>query len=139
MGREGADGRVGGVGLTVGPNVPSKARGGGSGWWFLPIHRSAHSLQVQQAILRLPGQDSHCLPLKPFSSRMNSRTQVLPPQTASSTSSHCSHGFCGLGTQGGVAKRCELRASSGFGGRWAAATRTLHQSSKCLKRPEASS
>lgn len=48
VGREGADGQVGGVGLTVGPNVPSKAQAGGSVSWFPPIHSSPQSLRVQQ-------------------------------------------------------------------------------------------
>lgn len=134
VGREGADGRVGGVGLTVGPNVPSKARGGGPDSWFLPIHSHTHSTQVQQAGLRRPRQASHCPPLKPFSSRMNSRTQVLHPPAPKQAFQPAAI----------VLQACvvwefrwpELRASPDIGARRAAALCRLHQSSKPLKRPK---
>lgn len=120
MGREGADGRVGGVGLTVGPNVPSKAQAGGSVSWFPPIHSSPQSLQGQQTTLRPLGQENHCLEqclsslcltLKPFSSRMNTSTWVSHPARAASTSSHLSLLLPRL-TQRGMARWSQLRPSA---------------------------
>lgn len=114
MGREEADGRVGGVGLTVGPNVPSKAQVS----WFPPIHSSPQSLQGGKTTLRPLEQENHCLErclsslcltLKPFSSRMNTRTRVSHHERAASTSSHLS---LLLLTQGGMARWSQLRPSA---------------------------
>lgn len=109
VGREGADGRVGGVGLTVGPNVPSKAQAGGSVSWFPTIHSSPQSLQGLQTTLRPLEQclSSLCLTPKPFSSRVNSRTWVSHTERAASTSSHLSLWPLHL-AQGGMVRWSQL-------------------------------